>query len=80
MFRNEDQIEFISPNNLGDLALHLTYIRNLANGVPFWPENPIFAGAKIHYPLGIDLFNSLLTLAGVDVYRGLIWVGWRGCL
>jgi hypothetical protein len=80
VFQNEDQIEFISPNNLGDLALHLTYIKNLANGVPFWPENPIFAGVKIHYPLGVDLFNSVLTLAGVDVYRGLVWVGLAGCL
>ena len=79
VFFDSDKIEVLSPNNLGDLALHVTYIRNLANGIPFWPENPIFAGTKIHYPLGIDMFNSLLTLAGIDVWRGLIWTGLAGC-
>src|SRR5262249_53591863 len=28
-----------SPNNLGDLSLHITLIRNFANGVPLWPDN-----------------------------------------
>jgi hypothetical protein len=79
VFYDDDKIKILSPNNLGDLALHLAYIRNLANGVPFWPENPIFAGVKIHYPLGVDVFNSLLTLVGVDVWRGLIWTGLAGC-
>jgi len=78
-FRDGDQIQILSPNNLGDLALHITYINNLANGVPFWPANPIFAGARVHYPLGIDLFNALLTLESVDVYRGLVWVGLLCC-
>lgn len=80
VFWNDDKIQFLSPNNLGDLSLHLTYINNLASGVPFWPENPIFAGERIHYPLGVDLFNSLLKLAGLDVYRGLVWVGLASCL
>jgi len=80
VFRNEDEIQIISPNNLGDLALHITYIKNIANGVPFWPDNPIFAGGQIHYPFGIDIFNSLLALVGVDVYRGLVWVGLVSCL
>src|SRR5690606_8539902 len=66
--------------NLGDLSLHLTYIHQLANGAAFWPENPILAGARLTYPLGIDLFNSLLVLVGVDVLRGLIWVGLIGSL
>jgi hypothetical protein len=74
-FTNGDEIKFISTNNLGDLSLHLTYINYLANGAPFWPENPIFAGVKLHYPLGVDLFNSLLVLSGMDVYRSLVWVG-----
>ncbi|HWB58189.1 MAG TPA: hypothetical protein VG733_01800 [Chthoniobacteraceae bacterium] len=75
-----DDIKLLSPNNVGDISLHLTYINNLASGVPFWPENPIFAGGALHYPVGIDLFNSLLKLAGVDVYRGLVWVGLAGCV
>lgn len=72
---SEGNIQFLSPNNLGDLSLHITYINNLAFGVPFWPENPIFAGAGIHYPIGVDLFNSLLKLAGLDVCQGLVCVG-----
>src|SRR4029077_17465722 len=31
-----------SPNNLGDLALHVTHINYFANGVPLWPANPIY--------------------------------------
>lgn len=76
---NDGNIEFLSPNNLGDLSLHITYINNLASGVPFWPENPIFAGAGIHYPIGVDLFNSLLKLAGMDVCQGLVCVGLASC-
>jgi len=73
-FEAGDQLWVFSPNNLGDLALHLTYVRLLANGVPFWPENPIFAGSPLTYPVGMDLFNSLLALLGVDVIRGFIAV------
>ncbi len=64
-----------SPNNLGDLSLHLTYIKYFANGVALWPDNPIFVFSKLRYPAGIDLFNALLLLAHVDLVRGLIWVG-----
>lgn len=79
VFADGDEIKVLSPNNLGDLSLHLTYIHQMANGVPFWPDNPIVAGSKLTYPLGTDLFNSLLTLVGVDPLRGLIWVGLAGC-
>ncbi len=73
-----DVIAVLSPNNLGDLSLHLTYIRHLASGVPFWPENPIFSGGPLVYPVGVDLLNALLLLAGVDALRGLVWVGLLG--
>ncbi len=64
-----------SPNNLGDLSLHITWIRNFANGVPVWPDNPIYAFSKLRYPAGIDLFNALLCLVHVDLMRGLVWTG-----
>ena len=80
IFVDGDAIKVLSPNNLGDLSLHLTYIRHLENGASFWPDNPIFAGGKLTYPIGIDLFNSLLSLVGVDDLRGLIWVGLGGCV
>jgi len=75
-----DQFRIQSPNNLGDLALHITYIKNFANGVALWPDNPIFDGSKLRYPAGIDLFNSLLYLQNVDLIRGLVWVGLLGSL
>lgn len=75
VFINGDDIKVLSPNNLGDLSLHLTYVRYLASGVPFWPDNPIFTGGKLTYPIGIDLFHSLLTLVGMDVLRGFVWMG-----
>ena len=80
VFTDGDEIKVLSPNNLGDLPLHLTYLRLLASGADFWPDNPILAGGKLTYPLGLDLFNSLLSLTGVDDFRGLIWVGLGGCI
>jgi hypothetical protein len=64
-----------SPNNLGDLSLHLTLIKTFANGVPIWPDNPIYVASKLRYPAGIDLFNGLLSLVHVDLITGLVWVG-----
>src|SRR5215470_17174911 len=64
-----------SPNNLGDLSLHITWIRNFASGVPLWPDNPIYAFSKLRYPAGIDLFNALLCLVHVDLIPGLVWTG-----
>jgi hypothetical protein len=69
-----DQLKIQSPNNLGDIALHITYIRNFASGVPFWPDNPIYIASKLRYPVGIDLFNALLVKMDVDLIRGLVWV------
>lgn len=65
----------LSPNNLGDLSLHIALIRNFASGVDFWPQNPIFAGVPLAYPPGSDFFNSLLLLAGLDLRGGLILCG-----
>ena len=80
VFRKGGDIAFLSPNNLGDLSLHFTYIRYLANGAPLWPDNPIYAAGQLHYPVGVDLFNSLLTLMGTDLFCGLVWVGLLGAL
>jgi hypothetical protein len=80
VFRDDGSIKVLSPNNLGDLALHLTYIEHIASGAAFWPQNPIYSGGSLTYPIGVDLINSLLLLVGLDVLRGLIWVGLIGCL
>jgi hypothetical protein len=75
-----DQLRIQSPNNLGDLALHITYIRNFANGVPLWPENPIYVFSNLRYPAGTDLFNALLCLRDFDLIHGLVWTGLLGSL
>ncbi|MEO5719523.1 MAG: hypothetical protein ABIR29_13260 [Chthoniobacterales bacterium] len=67
-----------SPNNLGDLSLHLTYIKYFANGVALWPDNPIHVFSSLRYPAGIDFFNSLLILQHFDLVRVLVWTGLLG--
>jgi hypothetical protein len=78
IYARDDEICVLSPNNLGDLSLHLNLIRYMASGVPFWPESSILSRAPLSYPLGADLFNSLLELFGVTTARGLIWTGLAG--
>ena len=73
-----DEICVLSPNNLGDLSLHLNLIRYLASGVAFWPESSILSNAPLSYPLGADLMNGLLEICGVDTIRGLVWTGLAG--
>ena len=78
IFRERDELKVLSSNNLGDMSIHITFIRYLASGVPFWPENPICTGAPLTYPIGTDLFNAVLLSIGVDLIIGLIWVGLIG--
>lgn len=68
----------LSPYNLGDISLHIQFIRYFAGGVDFWPASPILTGVPLSYPLGADLWNSLLLLLGLPVERGLIWTGLVG--
>ena len=78
LFSTGDSWRILSPYNLGDLSMHLQFIRYFAAGAPFWPESPILSGAPLSYPVGSDFFNSLLSLAGLPVERGLIWTGLAG--
>jgi hypothetical protein len=80
IYYDGNEVKVQSPNNLGDLSLHLTYIRHFASGVPLWPDNPIEPFSKLRYPAGIDLFNAILTCLGVDVIRGLVWTGLVACV
>src|SRR5947209_456090 len=79
LYIDGNELKVQSPNNLGDLSLHITYIRHFASGVPLWPDNPIYVFSKLRYPAGTDLFNALLTLAGIDLTRGFVWAGLLGC-
>ncbi|MEP6698989.1 MAG: hypothetical protein ABJB09_04590 [Verrucomicrobiota bacterium] len=75
LFIQGNELKIQSPNNLGDLALHLTYINNFASGVALWPDNPIYVFSKMRYPAGIDLFNALFVTLGFNLTRNLIWTG-----
>ena len=80
LYIDGSELKIQSPNNLGDLSLHLAMIRNFASGVRMWPDSPIYAFSKLRYPAGIDLFNALLCLVHVDLMRGLVWTGLLGSL
>jgi hypothetical protein len=75
LYIDGNELKVQSPNNLGDLSIHLTYLRQFASGVPLWPDNPLFVLSKLRYPAGTDIFNAVLTCLGVDVIRGLVWTG-----
>src|SRR6266568_5847516 len=75
LYIDGEELKIQSPNNLGDLALHITLIKNFANGVALWPDNPIYVFSKLRYPAGMDLFNALLCLVHLDLTRGLVWMG-----
>lgn len=66
-FRRGDMVYTLLPFNYGDLPLHWTYIEYFAQGAPFWPENPIFTGARLRYPFGMDLFTALLVTLRVSL-------------
>ncbi len=78
LFINGDHLRIQSINNLGDLALHITYIKYFANGVALWPDNPIYVFSTLRYPAGVDFFNSLLLLQHFDLIRVLVWSGLLG--
>ncbi len=61
--------------NLGDLPLHIQYIRNLASGVEFPPINPNFSTELLRYPFGIDLYNALWESLGVPMSGHLFLLG-----
>jgi hypothetical protein len=75
LYIDGNELKVQSPNNLGDLSIHLTYIRQFASGTPLWPDNPIFVLSKLRYPAGTDIFNAVLSCLGVDLIRGLVWTG-----
>ena len=80
IYDDGDLIKVLSPNNLGDLSLHITFIRYLAKVAQWWPSNPILIHESLRYPLGSDLLNSLLLWIGVPLEQGLIWTGVVGAL
>src|SRR5436190_5903409 len=75
LFLSGESMYIQSPFNLGDLGLHITYIKTFANGVALWPDSPIYVYSKLRYPAGIDFFNGILTNLGFDLRHQLTVVG-----
>jgi hypothetical protein len=75
LYFNGENLYIQSPFNLGDLGLHVTYIKTFANGVSLWPDSPIYVYSKLRYPAGIDLFNGILTNLGFDLRHQLTITG-----
>jgi hypothetical protein len=71
-------IRTLSPNNYGDLPLHLTYVAYFVKGARFWPANPIFTGESLHYPFGVDLFTAVLVKLGAPIGTVLPLLGLSG--
>ena len=80
IFIEDGNVKVLSPNNLGDICLHLTQINFLASNPHYWPENPIYAFDKLRYPIGIDIFNAELKLIGISPNLGIILVAFLGSL
>ena len=64
-----------NPNNLGDLPFHLHLIEFFKRGAEFPPMDPTFAGQRLHYAYGIDLWDALLVKLGVPVTASLFLTG-----
>src|SRR5215510_6248634 len=75
LFVDGEDYSILSENNFSDMPLHLTFINYLARGPSFWPDNPIYSGLKLHYPIGTDLFNALLKMIGLNEIFSLTGVG-----
>ena len=78
IYPDGDWWRILSPNNLGDISLHISLIHWLAATQQWWPASPILAGDPLRYPPGSDLFNSLLLIAGLPSVTGLVWFGLLG--
>ena len=77
-FRRDGDLLTLLPYNYGDLPLHWTYVAHLAGGARFWPDNPIFTGERLRYPLGVDLLTAVPVQLGVPMALALVAFGLAG--
>lgn len=80
LFERGGTLETLLPYNYGDLPLHWTYVQYLAGGAPFWPEDPIVAGERLRYPLGVDLLSAVFVLLGAGMRALLPALGLAGAV
>lgn len=75
LYYDQHALKTLHANNFGDLSLHIQYIRSLASGAHFWPDNPGYAGELLRYPFGMDMYNALWEMLGVPLDSHLFLVG-----
>ena len=81
IYRAGNELKILCRYNIGDLPLHRDYILFMAQDRHFWPLNPILAhSGGIHYPVGVDLLNTLAVMLGAPLTTSLIWAGLIGSL
>ncbi len=80
VFEDRGWLLTLLPHNFGDLPLHWTYVRQLASGAPFWPENPILTHTRLRYPLGVDLLTAAFVSLGAGLPLVLKAMGLAGAL
>jgi hypothetical protein len=78
VFYDGDVLKVGSPNNLGDISLHMLLARYFANGVAWWPDHPQAAWSTMRYYPGMDLLQSLGLLVGANGMQCLLWTGLGG--
>ncbi len=61
------------PNNYGDLPLHLSYITSFVWGNNIPPQDPIYAGERLAYPMLADFLSAILLKLGLD-FRDIVFV------
>jgi hypothetical protein len=77
-FYDGDVLKVGSPNNLGDISLHVMLARYFAHGVAWWPDHPQAAWSAMRYYPGMDVLQSLGLLVGADGMQLLMWTGFAG--
>jgi hypothetical protein len=75
LYYDQHALKTLHANNFGDLSMHIQYIRFLASGAHFWPDNPGYAGELLRYPFGMDLYNALWEILGVPLDSHLFMIG-----
>jgi len=75
LFEENNSIKLFLVKNFGDLPMHITYIRNIASGAVFPPDNPIWAFDKLRYPYGIDFYNAIWESLHIPLSIHLFIVG-----